>query len=447
MIIGGGPAGHSAATYGARLGAEVVLIERDVIGGAAHIWDCIPSKAMIATGGALAFLARSEGMGLEEVNPHIDIENLRARLAGIENKLTSSTRRVLESQNINIVCGSGSIVGPHTVKAETSDGELEFEADYIVLCTGSRPRIPEWAPIDGDRVLTTRDAYPPKEMPAHLVVIGSGVTGVEFVHMFRSFGSEVTLLVSRQQVLPQKDPEVAAALETDFLRRNVNLMKGARATAIERTEDGVRVFSEDGRVAEGSHVLLAIGSIPNSESLGLQNVGIETDHGYIDVDHHCRSSMPHIYAAGDLSGRLPLSSVASMQGRKIAEHAMGMHDLPHRHLDYDKAASAIFTEPEIADVGLAEVDAFAEGRKIRVTKVPFSVSAKALINDDPRGFVKIISDPATGVILGGSIVGRHAAELISVLAIAVTAHLTVNDIVESLLVHPTLAEVLAEAAE
>lgn len=447
VIIGGGPAGHSAATYGARLGAEVVLIERDVIGGAAHIWDCIPSKAMIATGGALSFLARSEGMGLEEVNPHIDLENLRARLAGIEAKLTSSTRRVLDSQSVQIVHGSGSIVGPHTVRAETADGELEFEADYIVLSTGSRPRIPDWAPIDGERVLTTRDAYPPKEMPEHLVVIGSGVTGVEFVHMFRSFGSEVTLLVSRQQVLPQKDPEVAAALETDFLRRDVNLMKGARATGIERTDDGVRVFSEDGRVAEGSHVLLAIGSIPNSESLGLENVGIETDGGYIAVDHHCRSSMPHIYAAGDLSGRLPLSSVATMQGRKIAEHAMGMHDLPHRHLDYDKAASAIFTEPEIADVGLAEVDAFAEGRKIRVTKVPFSVSAKALINDDPRGFVKIISDPATGVILGGSIVGRHAAELISVLAIAVTAHLTVNDIVESLLVHPTLAEVLAEAAE
>ncbi len=172
-----------------------------------------------------------------------------------------------------------------------------------------------------------------------------------------------------------------------------------------------------------------------------------TSAGYVAVDHNCQSNVPHIYAAGDLSGKLPLSSVAAMQGRKIAEHAMGMHVGPHRHLDYDKAASAIFTVPEIADVGLAEADAFAEGRKIRVTKVPFSANAKALIEDDPRGFVKIVSDPATGVVLGGSIVGRHAAELISVIALAVTAGLRVNDIVESLLVHPALAEALADAAE
>ena len=161
-----------------------------------------------------------------------------------------------------------------------------------------------------------------------------------------------------------------------------------------------------------------------------------------------QSNVPHIYAAGDLSGRLPLSSVATMQGRKIAEHAMGFTACRNdRQIDYDKAASAIFTEPEIADVGLAEIDAFAEGRKVRVTKVPFATHAKALINDDPCGFVKIISDPATGVILGGSIVGRHAAELISVLAVAVTNGLTVTDIHESMLVHPTLAAALTEAAE
>jgi pyruvate/2-oxoglutarate dehydrogenase complex dihydrolipoamide dehydrogenase (E3) component len=338
-------------------------------------------------------------------------------------------------------------VGPNTIVADTADGVIEVEADIIVLATGSRPRIPDWAALDGDRVLSTRDAYPPKQIPEHLVVIGSGVTGVEFVHMFKSLGSEVTLLVCRQQVLPSKDPEVAAALEADFLARGVRLFKGARAVGIDRNDDGVAVRSDDGRVAQGSHALLAIGSIPNSEGLGLEVVGVDTRDGYVVVDHNCRSTVPHIYAAGDLSGKLPLSSVASMQGRKIAEHAMGLHNRPHRHLDYDKAASAIFTEPEIADVGLAEADAFASGRKIRVTKVPFSVSARALIDGDPRGFVKILSDPATGVVLGGSIVGRHAAELISVIALAVTAGLTVTDIVESLFVHPALAEALAEAAE
>jgi dihydrolipoamide dehydrogenase len=322
------------------------------------------------------------------------------------------------------------------------------EADAVVLSTGSRPRIPDWAAVDGVRILTTRQAYPPPTMPEHLVVIGSGVTGVEFVHMFSSLGSQVTLIVSRQQVLPQKDPEVAAALEEELLKRGVKLLKGARAVGIDVDGDQVHVRCDDGRVATGSHALLAIGSIPNSESLGLDAAGVVTDAGgYVPIDQHCLTNVPHIYAAGDLSGKLPLSSVASMQGRKIAEHVMGVQSRSSRVLDYEKAASAIFTVPEIADVGLAEADAFALGRKVRVTKVPFSASPKALIESHTKGFVKIVSDPATGVVLGGSVVGRHAGELVSVIAVAVTNGLRVTDIVDSLLVHPSLSEQLAEAAE
>jgi NAD(P)H dehydrogenase (quinone) len=449
VIIGGGPGGHAAATHAAKLGAEVTVIEREVVGGAAHLWDCIPSKAMIATGSSLNQVNASEQMGLTDVTAHLDFDALRERIRAIEQRLEGQVTTLLESQGVRVIRGVGRLVGPHDVVADTAEGELRLEADAVLLSTGSRPRIPDWAEPDGDRILTTRDAYPPKELPEHLIVIGSGVTGVEFVHMFSAFGCQVTLIVSRQQVLPQKDPEVAAALEDEFIKRGVRLYKGARAEGIERGEDGsVRVLCDDGRVATGSHALLAIGSIPNSESLGCEAAGVEVNRwGYLDNNHHMQTNVPHIYVAGDLSGRLPLSSVASMQGRKIAEHVMGLHTREHRHLDYDKAASAIFTEPEIADVGLAEADAFAEGRKIRVTKVPFSTTAKALINNAPRGFVKIISDPATGVVLGGSIVGRHAAELISVIALAVTAGLKVDDIVDSLLVHPSLSEALAEAAD
>jgi pyruvate/2-oxoglutarate dehydrogenase complex dihydrolipoamide dehydrogenase (E3) component len=449
VIVGGGPAGNTAATVAARLGAEVTLIERDVVGGAAHLWDCIPSKAMIATAGAMSFIDRSEGMGLDDTDVALDIGALKTRISDIESRLEANTRRLLESQHVRMLHGTGRFVSPHEIVVATAEGEVQVEADAVLVSTGSRPRIPDWADVDGERVLTTRDAYPPKSMPEHLVVIGSGVTGVEFVHMFSSLGSKVTLIVSRQQVLPQKDAEVAAALEHELLARGVRLYKGARAEGIDRLDDGgVVVRCDDGRTAKGSHALLAIGSIPNSDGLGLDTAGVKVDEsGYVVIDHHCVSSVPHIYAAGDVSGKLPLSSVAAMQGRKIAEHAMGLHTLSHRHLDYDKAASAIFTEPEIADVGLAEADAFAEGRKIRVTKVPFSASPKALINDDPRGFVKILSDPATGVVLGGSIVGRHAAELISIIAVAVTNNLRVIDIVDSLMVHPSLAELLAEAAE
>jgi NAD(P)H dehydrogenase (quinone) len=450
VIIGGGPAGHTAASHAARLGAEVTLVERDVVGGAAHLRDCIPSKAMIATGGALASMGRATEMGLSPVESTLDLAALRRRIESIEARLEGSIRELLASQEVRLLHGTGRFKGPREVVVDTPDGVVELEADAVLLSTGSRPRIPDWAPLDGRRVLTTRDAYPPPEMPEHLVVIGSGVTGVEFVHMFSSLGSEVTLIVSRQQVLPQKDPEVAAALEEELLRRGVRLLKGARAEGIDVAADGgsVSVRCDDGRVATGTHALLAIGSVPNSEGLDLDAAGVETDGGgYVPIDDDCRTNVEHVYAAGDLSGKLPLSSVAAMQGRRIAEHVMGQAGRTARRLDYDKAASAIFTVPEIADVGLAEADAFAEGRKVRVTKVPFSASPKALIESHTKGFVKIVSDPHTGVVLGGSVVGRHAGELVSVIAVAVTNGLRVTDIVDSLLVHPSLAEVLAEAAE
>jgi len=452
VIIGGGPAGNTAATHAARLGAEVTVIERDVIGGAAHLWDCIPSKTMIATGGAMAASRRMRGMGLEQHETQIDTPALEERIESIKTRIRGSVENLLSSQGVRMIAGSASFAGPNEIVVRSAAGEERVNADAVLVATGSRPRVPEWCNPDGDRILTTRDCYPPKVMPSHIAVVGSGVTGVEFVHMFASLGCKVTLVVSRQQVLPNKDPEVAAVLEEDFLKRGVTLLKGARAVGIDRVDDengaGVVVRCDDGRVVRASHAVLAIGSVPNTDGLGLEAAGVEVDrNGYVGINNHCQSNVAHIYAAGDVSGKLPLSSVASMQGRKVAEHVMGLHTREHRHLDYDKAASAIFTEPEIADVGLAEAEAFAAGRKIRVTKVPFSASAKALINNDPRGFVKIISDPATGVVLGGSIVGRHAAELISVIALAVTANLKVTDIVESLLVHPALSEALAEAAE
>jgi NAD(P)H dehydrogenase (quinone) len=447
VIIGGGPAGNVAATHAARLGAEVTLIERDVIGGAAHLWDCIPSKTMIATGGAMSFTRRIHGMGLEQQDAEVDIEALTERIDDIKNRLQRNITRLLESQNVRLMFGTARMTGPNSIDVVTAKGTETVQADAVLIATGSRPRIPDWCHPDGERILTTRDCYPPQQFPSSMTVVGSGVTGVEFVHMFSSFGSAVSLVVSRQQVLPNKDPEVAAVLEDDFLRRGVRLLKGARATSIERVGDEVVVSCDDGRVVRSSHAVLAIGSVPNTDGLGLEDAGVEMSSGYVTINRHCQSNVPHIYAAGDVSGKLPLSSVASMQGRKVADHVMGLSKVAHRHLDYDKAASAIFTEPEIADVGLAETEAFAEGRKIRVTKVPFSATPKALINNDSRGFVKIVSDPATGVVLGGSIVGRHAAELISVLALAVTANLKVSDIVESLLVHPALSEALAEAAE
>jgi dihydrolipoamide dehydrogenase len=257
-------------------------------------------------------------------------------------------------------------------------------------------------------------------------------------------GSEVSLVVSRRQILPHRDAEVAAVLEEDFLERGVHLVIGARAEKIDVSDEGVAVFCDDGRMIRGSHALLAVGSVPLSDGIGLEEAGVVTDRGFVQVDEYQRTSVPHIYAGGDVTGQMLLSSVASMQGRKIARHAL---DLPVTPLDYSKVAEAIFTEPEIASVGLVDVDAAARGRKVRTMKVPFASNARSVLQHFTRGFVKVTSDPATGVVLGGTIVGHRASELIGVLTLAVQAEVTVKTLVEALMVHPSMTEALSDAAE
>lgn len=445
LIIGGGPGGQSAATTAATLGAAVTLIEDNVVGGAGHLWDCIPSKAMVASSMRLAAIRGAGRLGISDPGVvRVDMSRLSDHLDGITGRLAGGFTSMLESQQVEIVRGRGLLTGPNNAVAIGDTTEVALEFDAALLATGSRPRVPDWARVDGERVLTTRHAYSLPELPEHIVIIGSGVTGVEMVHIFSSLGSKVTLLVSRHHVLPHRDPEVATVLEEDLLERGVTLLKGSRASRAAAEGTGVVVETEDGRQVEGTHAMLAVGSIPNTAALGLEAAGVEAEGGYIGVDEYQRTSVPHIYAAGDITGQLPLSSVATMQGRKVARQVMGREVKP---LDYGKVSQAIFTEPEIASVGLEEVDAAAEGRKVRITKVPFAANPRALIQGNPRGFAKVVSDPATRIVLGGTVVGHHASELIAPIALAVTARLAVDMLVETLMVHPSLVESISEAAE
>ncbi|NND02003.1 MAG: FAD-dependent oxidoreductase [Acidimicrobiia bacterium] len=445
LVIGGGPAGHAAATTAATYGAEVTLVEDQIIGGAAHLHDCVPSKAMVASAARLANLRAAGSVGIDgEGSGAVDILELDRHVARVTQRLASGFTDMIESQGVDIIRGRGRFVGPNKAEAETQDGVIPLEFDKALVSTGSRPWVPDWAELDYDRLITTREAYSLPALPDHMIVVGSGVTGVEMVHIFSSLGSKVTLLVSRHHVLPHRDTEVAMVLEEDFINRGVTLMKGSRANGARRDGDGVVVTTEDGREVRGSHCLLAVGSVPNTQGIGLEDIGVDMNRGYVEIDEFQRTSVPHIYAGGDIAGKMPLSSVASQQGRIIAKHIMGRTVEP---LDYGKVAQAIFTRPEIASVGLEEVDAAAEGRKVRITKVPMAANPKALIVGDSRGFVKVISDPATRIVLGGTVVGRHAAELVAPLALAVTARLKVDVLFDSMMVHPSLSESVSEAAE
>ncbi len=445
LIIGGGPGGHAAATSAATLGGSVTLVEDQIVGGAAHLWDCIPSKAMVASSMRIRAIRSAATLGVSEAgHVELDMRKVSGHVTSIADSLAEGFTLMLESQGVEIIRGRGRFSGPNTAVVSGDGDDVEIGFDYAVVSTGSRPRVPEWAPIDGERILTTRHAYHLDELPERLIIIGSGVTGVEMVHIFSSLGSHVTLLVSRHHVLPYRDAEVAAVLEEDFLSRGVEMLKGSRAASIERDGDTVAVRTEDGRTVIGTHVLLAVGSTPNTENLGLEAAGVEMEGGYVPIDDFQRTNVEHIYAAGDVTGRLPLSSVATMQGRKIARHVMGLEVRP---LEYRKVAQAIFTEPEIASVGLEEVDAAAEGRKVRITKVPLASNPRALIQGDTSGFVKVVSDPATRVVLGGTVVGHHASELIAPIVLATHARLRVEALVETIMVHPSLSESIAEAAE
>ncbi|HEX9762979.1 MAG TPA: FAD-dependent oxidoreductase, partial [Acidimicrobiia bacterium] len=312
LIVGAGPAGAQAATIAAARGGRVTIVEKDIVGGAAHLWDCIPSKTMAASALRHTSVRNAVKLGLVNDPGRVDPKVLSERIDEITSDINENWIELLSSQQVEIINGRGRFIGPHEAGVETEDGERRIRFDKALISTGSSPRVPEWAPVDGHRVLTTRDCYHLDQVPEHVVVIGSGVTGVEFTHIFESLGSKVSLVVSRQQILPHRDPEVAAVLEEDFIDRGIRLVIGARAQSIEVEDTGVTVVCDDGRRINGSHALLAVGSVPLTDGLGLEEAGVETDGGYVTVDDFQRTSVSHIYAGGDVTGQMLLSSVASM---------------------------------------------------------------------------------------------------------------------------------------
>ena len=355
-----------------------------MFGGAANLWDCIPSKTMIATGGAMSFSRRLGGMGLAQATPEIDIEGLTSRVRGIQHELNDDIQQLLRSQGVTMINGTARFTSGSTAEATGPDGVRTIEFDTALISTGSRPRIPEWCDPDGDRILTTRDCYPPKVFPDSITVIGSGVTGVEFVHMFSSFGAEVTLVVSRQHVLPGKDPEVAGVLEDDFVERGVKLLKGARAVAIDRDDNGdVIVRCDDGRTVRSTHAVLAIGSVPNTDGIGLDAAGVVVDRwGHIPIDDHCRTNQGHIYAAGDAAefegtvyGIIP----AAIEQARVAAANMVREEAARYHGTLPSTTLKI-GEAEVTSLGECTVDS-ADTIALRFIDLPAHRYRKLVLRD------------------------------------------------------------------
>ncbi len=457
VIIGGGPAGYEAALVAAgyeRDKVQVTVVDSDGIGGACVLFDCVPSKAFIASTGVRTELRRAEGLGFD-----IGIDAAKISLTQINNRAktlaasqSADIGTQLLNQGITVIRGRGELVDDvtgmahHRIKVTTPDGRVGgvLKADVVLIATGASPRVLPNAVPDGERILTWRQLYDLTELPEHLVIVGSGVTGAEFCNAYTELGVTCTVVASRDQILPHEDSDAAAALEEVFAERGVTVVKNARADSVVRRGDGVRVQLADGRRVEGSHALMCIGSTPNTAGLGLERVGVELKPGgYIPVDRVSRTPASGIYAAGDCTGLFPLASVAAMQGRIAMYHALGEGVSPIR---LRTVASATFTRPEIGAVGIPQRAIDDGSVAARTLMLPLSTNARAKMSLLRHGFVKIFCRPATGVVIGGVVVAPIASELILPIALAVHNRISVTDLAQTLSVYPSLSGSIVEAA-
>ncbi|MEH3154869.1 MAG: NAD(P)H-quinone dehydrogenase [Gordonia paraffinivorans] len=461
VIIGGGPAGYEAALAGAAYGADVTVVDADGVGGACVLWDCVPSKTFIASTGIRTEVRRAVDLGinLSHDDALVSLPQIHQRVRDLAFAQSADIRSRLVSEGVSIVAGRGRLadaepgLSTHSVIVTPTDAdgkpvadaaEDTLTADVVLIATGASPRVLPSAQPDGERILTWRQLYDLEDLPDHLVVVGSGVTGAEFVHAYTELGVKVTLVSSRDRVLPGEDEDAALVLEEVLAERGVELVKHARADEVKRVGDGIEVHLSDGRVVSGSHALMTVGSVPNTGHLGLDKVGIElSPGGYIAVDRVSRTSAPGVYAAGDCTGLLPLASVAAMQGRIAMYHSLGEGVAP---IKLKTVASAIFTRPEIATVGVSQ-QAIDDGEyPARTVMLPLATNPRAKMSGLRRGFVKIFCRPATGVVIGGVVVAPNASELILPIALAVQNKLPVNDLAQTFSVYPSLTGSVTEAA-
>jgi dihydrolipoamide dehydrogenase len=452
VIIGGGPGGYEAALVAAQLGAQVTIVEKHGLGGAAVLTDCVPSKALIATADYMSDFRVASHLGVrlqdedgDEVSDAVaEAGTVNERILDLASAQSGDIQSGLESSGVRVIQGTARVAERGLVVVEPVDGAAEeLPADVILVATGATPRVLPSAQPDGERILTWQQIYGLTELPEKIIVIGSGVTGAELAQGYLGLGSKVVLVSSRDRVLPGEDADAATVIEDVFRQRGMEVLSRSRASAVARTADGVVVTLEDGRTVEGSHALLAVGSIPQTRGIGLEELGIElSESGHIRVDRVSRTSAPGVYAAGDCTGVLPLASVAAMQGRIAMWHALGDAVTP---LNVRGVAATIFTEPEIATVGISQ-KAADEDADVEVVMLSLARNPRAKMQGITEGFVKLFCRKGYGTVLGGVVVAPKASELIFPVALAVQNRLNVDQVASTITVYPSLSGSIAEAA-
>jgi dihydrolipoamide dehydrogenase len=448
-ILGAGPGGYVAAIRAAQLGLKVAIIERESLGGICLNWGCIPTKSLLRNAEVVELLQQGKEYGFVYENLQLDYSVAQKRSRDVSGRLVKGVEFLMKKNNITVFKGIGELTSPTTLRVEQRDAEQLITAKYVILATGARPRSLPGLEPDGQRVFTYRQLLEAKTAPKSMIVIGAGPIGMEFAYVFHAYGTEVTVVEALPRVTPLEDEEISTEINRAFARLGIKTITGAKVESSKVTPEEVEL-TVNGQVMKADWVLVSIGTLPNTANIGLDKAGVKADQrGFVTVDDYMKTNVPNIYAIGDMTGKLALAHVASAQGIVVAESigaALGKYTGRIPKLDYDAMPRCVYTQPQIASMGLTEAQAKEKGYKVKVSKFPFRAIGKAIALGHYEGFVKIVADEKYGEILGVHMIGPEVTELLPEFVLAKSAELTADQIATAVHAHPTLSEALMEAA-
>ncbi|MCO4743859.1 MAG: dihydrolipoyl dehydrogenase [Proteobacteria bacterium] len=442
LVIGAGPGGYPAAIRAAQLGLNTACVEREKLGGVCLNWGCIPSKALIKSAELANKIRKADSFGLSVGELTVDYPKVIKRSRKVSSRFEKGVRGLFKKYGVTQLSGTARLTAPDTVVIATADGEQTVTAKHIIVATGARARTFPGIEPDGERILTYREAIVSEAQPESVVVLGAGAIGLEFAYFFNAMGTKVTVVEGLNEVLPLEEPECAAVVRKSFAKSGVSFELGRFVKEVRRKGDGCEVELTDGTLIESQYVLIALGITPNSQGIGLEEIGVTTDRGFVPVNASMQTNVPGVLAVGDLTTKGGLAHTATRQAHVAVERIAGEHVTD---VDYGNIPACTYCQPQIAHVGMTEAQAQAAGKTYKVGTFPFMANGKAQGAGSAEGFVKVLVDEQYGEILGAHIVGAEATEMIAEFGLARSAEVTAHHLIETVHAHPTYSEAMMEA--
>ncbi len=444
VVLGAGPGGYVAAIRAAQLGLKTAIVEKDSVGGVCLNWGCIPSKSLLRNAEVLNLVNNAEEFGITFENITYDFSKAISRSREVVDKLTSGVQYLLNKNQVELIEGTGKLAGPHEI--EIMENNRKFTSENIIIATGARQRDIDSMPIDHHVVINSRDALNMSEIPDDITIIGAGATGVEFAHIYRSYGAKVTLVEMMDRIIPNEDSEISDLLKKSFAEREIDIKVGVAVKSIEAST-GIAsvtlVTNEEEHLITSDKVLVAVGVQPNTDGIGLEKAGITTNKGFISIGENMETNVSGVYAIGDVTGKMLLAHVASAQAVTAVEYIAGLNPAP---VDYQLMPRAIYCEPQVASFGMTEAQAKEQGIETKIGRFPFSASGKAIALGRTEGIIKLVIDPEIGEILGAHMIGPEVTELLAELSMTKLLEGTTTELGWLVHPHPTISETLKEAA-